>query len=123
LGKGARNVLGKKDQWTTVPEMAAFLSVNDPAVALGFNVPLPTLIVQGTTDAFVPEQFTRHSQTGLSPLVILSRTESTQGGSPHGDSRRHARRAHLFWDDSPLREDTATSTRNFFSFILVQIPN
>lgn len=45
-------------QWSAVPEMSAFLAANDPAVEPGFNLRLPTLIVQGTADAFVPEPLT-----------------------------------------------------------------
>lgn len=49
---------GFKAQWSAVPEMSAFLAANDPAVEPGFNLRLPTLIVQGTADVFVPDSFT-----------------------------------------------------------------
>ncbi len=42
-------------QWSTTPEMSAFLAANDPAVMPGFALRVPTLIVQGTADVFVPE--------------------------------------------------------------------
>lgn len=37
--------------------MSAFLATNDLAVTAGFQLRLPTLVVQGTADAFVPEPF------------------------------------------------------------------
>jgi len=46
---------GYKPNWSTEPGMAAFLAANDPAATPGFKVELPTLIVQGTEDGFVPE--------------------------------------------------------------------
>ena len=56
--KATSTFSGFRAQWSTVPEMASFLSTNDPAVEPGFNLRLSTLIVQGTADPFVPEAFT-----------------------------------------------------------------
>ncbi len=39
-------------------EAPAFLAANDPSVEPGFNLRLPTLIVQGAADTLVPEPFT-----------------------------------------------------------------
>ncbi|WP_125917146.1 alpha/beta hydrolase family protein [Hymenobacter coccineus] len=49
---------GFKPEWATVPAMQAFLAANDPAVLPGFTLRQPTLVLQGTADASVPEPLT-----------------------------------------------------------------
>lgn len=49
---------GFKTGWNTVPEMNAFLAANDPAATPGFNLRIPTLVVQGTNDVSVLEPLT-----------------------------------------------------------------
>lgn len=56
--KTPEGFLGFKAQWSTTPEMKAFLAANDPAVTPGFTLRLPTLIVQGTKDGSVLEPLT-----------------------------------------------------------------
>jgi alpha-beta hydrolase superfamily lysophospholipase len=46
---------GLKADWASQPQMHAFLAVNDPAVAPGFVLHQPVLIVQGNADPFVLE--------------------------------------------------------------------
>ena len=62
---------GFHPQWSTTPEMSAFLAANDLAVTPGFRLQLPTLVVQGTADAFV-----------LEPLVAAFTTKLVSGGAP-----------------------------------------
>ena len=56
--KGQARFAGLRPGWDKVPRMAAFLMENDVAVTPGFTPRLPTLIVQGTADTFVPEPLT-----------------------------------------------------------------
>lgn len=56
--KGQSQFAGIKPAWEKATGMEAFLTKNDLAIAPGFTLRLPTLIVQGTADTFVPEPLT-----------------------------------------------------------------
>lgn len=56
--RGQARFAGLKPGWDKTPRMAAFLARNDLAVTPGFTMRRPTMIVQGTTDTFVPEPLT-----------------------------------------------------------------
>ena len=56
--KGQARFAGLRPGWDKTPAMRTFLSKNDFAVTPEFTMHLPTLIVQGTNDAFVPEPLT-----------------------------------------------------------------
>jgi alpha-beta hydrolase superfamily lysophospholipase len=63
--KGPTRFAGLKPGWDTTPQMRAFLANNDAAVTPGFTLHRPTLIVQGSDDAFVHEQLTTAFVTRL----------------------------------------------------------
>lgn len=74
---------GFSAQWATNTSMQAFLQANDSAVATGFRVTKPTLVLQGTADPFVFEALqtplvTRWQTAGM-PL-----TYKTFAGADHG---------------------------------------
>lgn len=56
--RGQARFAGLKPGWEKTPRMRAFLAENDLAVKREFTMRLPTLIVQGTNDTFVPEPLT-----------------------------------------------------------------
>lgn len=56
--RGQARFAGLKPGWDKTPRMVAFLTKNDLAVAPGFTMRRPTLIVQGTKDTSVPEPLT-----------------------------------------------------------------
>ena len=56
--KGQSQFAGIKPAWDKAPGMEEFLTKNDLAIMPGFTLRLPTLIVQGTADTFVPEPLT-----------------------------------------------------------------
>jgi fermentation-respiration switch protein FrsA (DUF1100 family) len=62
---GPAQFAGLKPGWDTTPEISAFLTHSHLAVPSGFTLQRPTLIVQGTNDAFVPEPLTTAFLTRL----------------------------------------------------------
>jgi pimeloyl-ACP methyl ester carboxylesterase len=72
---------GFKEDWATVPKMAAFLAANDPAVDPGFHLNKPTFIALGPDDAFVFENTTR----ALVARLKAAGTAVTYNEYPHTD--------------------------------------
>lgn len=56
--KGPQAFSGAKPTWADSPAMKSFLETNDPAVAPGFKLTAPTLVVHGAADFSVQEPVT-----------------------------------------------------------------